>query len=134
MAAYDDGSIHEFQRDPCPDCGHPLKSTDYDKRSEDLYEYAEVCDNCGRREIKTLEFGKCGREPDFDFEKDRARFCIPAEVAARQWEEATAWIDNARRILDGAKEREEKKPVYDALEKVRRLRVKSLEKYLSAEL
>ena len=55
-AAYDDGEIHEFKRDPCPDCGHPLKSMDYEKKSENIYEYADVCDNCGRKETKTMEF------------------------------------------------------------------------------
>lgn len=52
----------------------------------------------------------------------------------RRWEDATAWIDNARRILDGVKEREEKKTVYDALEKIRRMKIKAVEKYLSEEL
>lgn len=52
----------------------------------------------------------------------------------RRWEDATAWIDNARRILDGVKEREEKKTVYDALEKIRRMKIKTVEKYLSEEL
>lgn len=52
----------------------------------------------------------------------------------RRWEDATVWIDNARRILDGVKEREEKKTVYDALEKIRRMKIKTVEKYLSEEL
>lgn len=55
-AAYDDGEIHEFKRDPCPDCGHPMKSANFEKKSENLYEYADVCDNCGRKETKTMEF------------------------------------------------------------------------------
>jgi DNA-directed RNA polymerase subunit RPC12/RpoP len=134
ITIYDNGDVLKRENPRCPECQSKLVPSAYTKKSEGIYETTDSCAECGYTVTEKMDLRTPKKEPDPDFEKDRTRFCIPYEEASKKYYDWTSSIDQMKRVLDDITEKDEKKEVYDALNQMKKMSVKALEKFLSVEL
>ncbi len=127
-AFFDDGE--EFKPKPrlCTQCQTPVNERR--ERVEDKkIVITTTCKQCRHVETEEMDLRSKQEEPDLDFEKDRARFCLTGETVKKPREER--WqLEGIAKLVDEWKEKEEHRADYDAVAKIQKLTIIELEKLL----
>ena len=125
-AFFDDGEEWKYKKPCCVKCNTEVTSIDND--TEEMWKSTSTCPKCGHVEISEIK--RNIKEPiDPDFEKDKARFC--SEKIGMEY---TAWMRNANELtasIEKRKEKENNKELYDAVAKIKRLKIIELEQLLT---
>ncbi len=129
---FDDGEEYVIKPDLCPKCNVELEKKSEKIKDEKIIT-TNTCPKCGRTEKDELDLTIKKEKPDPDFIKDRARFCLTEETAMKKLEEKRGAEDMGK-LVDGWKEKEKNKEVYDAVAKLKKLTVVELEKLLAPVL
>lgn len=131
-AFYDNGEEWIPKPNLCPKCDKYLDIEDKETKTKFIICYK--CASCGF--TKTEEITRTANEeeePDPDFEADRERFCLSKEKG-EEWREELARLKHIGTLVDGWKEKDKNRELYDKLEKIKKLTVIELEKMLSAAI
>lgn len=124
---YDNGEEWKYKKPLCPKCSAPSNVVDED--TDKLWKTVSTCPNCGN--IETSEIKKTIEEekPDPDYGKDRARFCSDADG-----EKYVEWMRSAGELIsyrDKQKEKENNKELYEAVNRLKKLKIIELEQLLA---
>jgi predicted RNA-binding Zn-ribbon protein involved in translation (DUF1610 family) len=131
-AFYNDGEEKKFEEPACPKCGAPV--VERDKVTKKRFVTILTCPKCGNIERSVIERTiHKPDEPDSDFEKDRARFCL-AEKEGLAYLAAKEQIDHFAKVTDKMTEREKNKDLYDKVAKLKKLKIAELEHMLAPVL
>lgn len=131
-AFYDNGEEWMIKPNPCPKCGGKFDSKDKTTKSRFITHYK--CASCGFTKIDELErTANKKEEPDPNFEADRAKFCLSKEEGEK-WREELISLERIKELVDGWKEKDQNKELYDRVAKIKRLTVIELEKLLVSVL
>lgn len=126
-AFYDNGEEWKFDAPLCPKCSTALERKDED--SDTMWKSTSTCPNCGHVEVSEIERAVAKEEvPDPEYQKDCERFC--SEKEGMKYVE---WMRTAKEltaILDKKKEKENNKDLYDAVAKIKRLKIIELEQLI----
>lgn len=125
-AFYDDGEEWKYKKPLCIKCKTPVDTVDDD--TEEMWKSTSTCPNCGHIEVSEIK-RTIKEAPDPNFEKDRARFCSEKECSGY-----IEWMRTAKEltaIVDKEKEKENNKELYDAVAKLKRLKIIELEELLA---
>lgn len=128
-AFFNDGE--EWRPKPylCSKCNGEVKGKK--KRKGNVITTTYLCSKCGHKEKDVLDLdGKPKpEEPDPDFEKDRKRFCLSPEEGS-EYLASQAKFEQLQKTVDGWKEKEKNKELYDNVAKLKKLTVADLQKLL----
>jgi hypothetical protein len=128
-AFYDNGEEWKPKPDPCPKCGEQLKSEDETTETKFITNYK--CASCGFTKTDELERTANKKdEPDPKFETDRERFCLSKEKG-EEWRQELVRLEQMGKLVDGWKEKDKNKDLYDKVAKIKKLTVIELEKLLT---
>lgn len=131
-AFYDNGEEWKPKPDLCPKCGGHLKSEDKTTETKFITKYK--CVSCGFTKTDELERTVNKKEtPDPDFETDRERFCLSKEKGG-EWRQELVRLEQMGKLVDGWKEKDKNKDLYDKVAKIKKLTVIELEKLLAPAL
>ncbi|MEN9524071.1 MAG: hypothetical protein RL536_140 [Candidatus Parcubacteria bacterium] len=127
-AFFNDGEEFKSKTRLCSKCQEPV--TERHERVEDEKVVTTItCKSCGNVDTDELDLRPKPAEPDPDYEKDRARFCLTEETVKKPREEK--WqLEGMAKIVDEWKEKEKHKEDYEAVKKIQKLTVIDLEKVL----
>lgn len=85
------------------------------------------CPKCGYVETSTFDFSKNKEEVDPNFEANRKKYCISEKEGAEiMWE-----AEERKRIVDGWKEKNKNKELYDAIDNIKKLTISELHDLLN---
>ena len=125
---FNDGE--EYIRKPrtCEKC-----NSEVEQRSERVEDeriiITTTCGKCGHLATEEIDLRTKQEEPDPDYEKDRARFCLTAETVKKPRDEK--WqLEGMAKMVDEWKEKEKHKEDYDAVKRIQKLTVIDLEKLI----
>jgi len=124
---YDNGEEWQYEKPRCTKCKTPVDTVHED--TDKIWKSVSTCPKCGHVEISEIERTPKETPPDHDFEKDRERFC-----SEKEGEKYVDWMRAAHEItavLDKQKEKENNKELYDAVAKLKRLKIIELEQLLA---
>ena len=130
-AIYNDWEEYVIKKDLCIKCWTELICKN--KKKKDSIITNKRCSKCSWTDEEVLDL-HIKDEIDPDFEKDRARFCIPYNDALRYKEEMDnikRFVDNFDEVMNKDKRKEELK---DDLANIKKLKFKEIEKLLNEEL
>ena len=128
-AFYDDGDEFRRERPACPKCKTEL--VEEDKSTDEKFVTIETCPNCDHTDTREIERTVGRSDPDFD--KDRARFCL-SEKEGQEFISAKANMESMARLMDEIKEKEKNKEQYEAVAKLKKLKIIELEELLTPVL
>jgi len=126
-AFYNNGEEWHYEKPKCIKCNSEVKVIDND--TEEMWISTSTCSNCGH--IETSEIKKRTEKEiiDPDYGKDRARFCN--EQDGEKYVEWMRTANELTKIVEKHKERENNKELYDAVSKIKRLKIIELEQLLA---
>ena len=126
QAYWENGESWKY--DPrCVECGEKVNVTDDD--SDKLLKSIHKCLHCGHEE--NIEIGLSEKTEEKENEKDFERLRAECCVSESDGEEYLRSMEDVAKISKDIKERESHKDLYDAVEKIKKLKVSDLEKLLS---
>jgi hypothetical protein len=131
-AFYNNGQ--EFRREPrlCPKCQAPVNEED--KSTKKKFVTLITCPSCDYADTQEIErTAYKEEEPDPDFEKDRAKFCLSDEEGMK-FIEGKRNLEELSKIMEKHKEKEKEKDVYDEVAKIKKLKIIELEQLLAPVL
>lgn len=133
-AFWQDGEPWERLTTKCPKCGSLMNETS--KRKDKLIITTYSCPECNHSCKDTLDLRIPKREkeePDPNYEKDKARFCLTDEKG-KEYLEARRNVERLGSIVDDMKEREDNKHIYDAIKELKKPKIAELAGILSPVL
>lgn len=126
---FNDGEEYKPKSDLCPKCQTQLNKK-YERIEGEKIITISTCPSCNYTNTDEMDLHIKPEEPDPDFEKDRARFCLTAETSKKPLEEK--WqMEGMKKMVDEWKERDKHKEDYEAVKKIHKLTVIDLEKILT---
>lgn len=125
-AFYDDGEEWIYKKPRCSKCSAEVDRVDND--TEEIWKSTSTCPNCSYVEISEIK-KKTEEIIDPDFEKDRSRFC--SEKDGIKYAEWMITAGKLGAIMEKQKEKENNKELYDAVAKIKRLKIIELEQLLA---
>lgn len=128
-AFYDNGEEFKREKPICPKCCTEV--SEEDKTTEEKFITIVTCPNCDYSDTSEIE-RTVGKE-DPHFERDRARFCLD-ETKGQEFIRAKQNLEGMARLMDEIKEREKNKDKYDAVAKLKKLKIVELEELLAPVL
>lgn len=116
----------EWEHKPtCTKCKSEVQSENTKKDNVIITKYS--CLHCGNTETDILDLNESKEEKiDPNFEANRKKYCLPESEGA----EVMRKMERTAKLLDGLKEKDENKNLYDAIEKIKKLTIIELEKLL----
>ncbi|MFA6094837.1 MAG: hypothetical protein WC757_03055 [Candidatus Paceibacterota bacterium] len=130
-AFYDNREEWKYIKPLCSKCKYPIDRVDED--TDKMWKSTSTCLACGNVEVCEFEKAATKKEiPDLNYQKDRERFCSDKEGM-----KYVDWMRTAHEltaILDKQKEKENNKELYDAIAKVKRLKIIELEQLINPVL
>jgi len=133
-AFWQDGEPWERLTTRCPKCSSVMQETSKRKDKSIITTY--ICPTCSHSYKDTLDLRVPKREdeePDPNYEKDKARFCLTDEKG-KEYLAARRNVENLKSIVDDMKEREDNKHIYDAIKKLKKPKIAELTGILSPAL
>ncbi|OHA22123.1 MAG: hypothetical protein A3H57_04890 [Candidatus Taylorbacteria bacterium RIFCSPLOWO2_02_FULL_43_11] len=125
-AFFNDGEEYKSKPDLCPKCQTQLNKKRERIEGEKIIT-TSMCPSCDYTNTDEMDLHIKPEEPDPDFEKDRARFCLTEETSKKPLEEK--WqMEGMAKMVDDWKEKEKHKEDYEAVKKIQKLTVIDLEK------
>ena len=130
-AFFDDGEEWQRTSHPCPKCGTELESEDTKKKTKIVMR--EFCSSCNYESEDEMSLTPKKEKQDFDFEKDRKRFCLD-EKRGQEYVKTKHQFEQMKEFMDEWKHKEKNKDLYDKVAKIKKLTVVQLGKLLSPAL
>jgi hypothetical protein len=129
-AYWEDGTVWEGAQNPCPKCQTNMEHTSTQRAKVLTTTY--TCPSCMHSYKDRYELGKYSKDekPDPDYEKDKARFCFDEE-AGKKYLDGRHNLESLRDVLAEMRERSDNKPVYDAVEELKKPKIAELSEILS---
>ncbi|NVN96529.1 MAG: hypothetical protein HXX18_14740 [Bacteroidetes bacterium] len=124
---YDNGEEWQYKKPLCSKCSNPFDILDED--TDELWKTISTCSKCGNTETSEIKKKIEEEKPDQDYGKDRARFC-----SKKDGEKYVDWMrtaDNLSSYLEKQKEKENNKELYEAVNKIKKLKIIELEQLLA---
>lgn len=90
----------------------------------------KTCAKCSHVETDDMDFSPKKEKPDFDFVKDRARFCLTKEDGEKFLADKFH-AESVSKMMDEWKEKDAKKSLYDKITQLQKLTILQLEELLS---
>lgn len=128
MAFWEDGSEWKVRETLCTKCNEVMDHKSLKKKDAVVITYA--CPSCKHSYKESLDLSTKEEKPDPNFEKDKKRFCLTDEKGKKFLEEKIR-LKEFLRVADELKEREQNKKVYEAIEKVQKLKIAELQKRIT---
>lgn len=126
---YEDGEEYVPKPTLCNECGAEM--THNASREGKVLTSTDTCPKCGHEEVSTMDLGRKRKEkPDPKFTADRKRFCMSAEEG-QKYIESQKNMHQLSELMKKGEEREKKKVVYEAVAKLKKLKVPQVEELLS---
>jgi len=127
-AFWDNGEEYIPKPNLCTQCGSKLTSEDETTEAKFITRY--TCASCGFTKTDELErTANKKEEPDPDFAADRIKFCLSKEEGEK-WQQTLVNMEGMKKLVDGWKEKDKNKELYDRVAKINKLTVIELEKLL----
>lgn len=120
---WEDGELFKIKPHLCQKCHTP--TTEKDTRNGKVITTTYTCPACGEKEISKLDLRPKKEVPDPDYESDKALYCYDDERGKKYLEYRAPW-DSLRRDFEKQKERDKNKDLYDAVDKLQKLKVADL--------
>jgi len=132
-AFFNDGEEWRPKPHLCSKCNSEVEGKN--KRKGNVITTTYVCSKCGHKEKDVLDLDEKPKpeKPDPDFEKDRKRFCLSAKEGS-EYLASQAKFEQLQKMVDGWKEKEKNKELYDKVAKLKKLTVADLQKLLASAL
>ena len=128
-AFYDNGEEFKRKKPICPKCSTEV--VEKDKSDDKKWVTVTTCPNCNY--VDTSEIERTLETEDPHFEQDRARFCLD-EKKGQEFISTKQSIEGLGRLMDEIKEREKNKDKYEAVAKLKKLKIVELEELLTPVL
>ena len=133
-AFYSDGEQYVFERDFCPKCHKEWQQKHTKSKSKVTTKYN--CSHCGHQDedVLDLNFKSKTEEPNPNFEKDRAEFCLSEKDGEeyRRWK--TYDYPQMVELVDEFEDRKKNKKIYDAVQNLKTLTIAELSDLLAEKL
>lgn len=126
-AIYNDGEEFKREKPQCPKCDSVLNEED--KTTEEKFITIETCSKCGYTNTREIERTTSKEMHDLNYERDRVRFCSDEEG-----QKYADWMRTAHElteVLEKHKEKEQNKELYEAVAKIKKLKIIELEQLLA---
>jgi len=118
---FENGEEWKPKPNPCPEC-----STELSRKSEHTEEALTTISSCSKCEYEDTDVHIFSNpqedEVDPDYEKDRKRFCLSDEDGLKYIESKNS-IAQIGKMMDERKEKEDKKDLYEEVEKLKKLSI-----------
>jgi DNA-directed RNA polymerase subunit RPC12/RpoP len=131
-AYWQDGTAWELRKTACPKCNTPMEETDIRKAKTVTTTY--TCPACSYSYKDTFDFSSKKEEPDPEFEVDRAIFCLIDPKSLEEHRDAKRRLEGMVELGKELKEKEVNKHLYDALAKLKKLKIPELSPLLEPAL
>ena len=131
-AIYDYGTQYVPKPHLCEKCKHEVEMT-REKVSDNEIKHTYTCPNCGYEEVDTLDLTPHEEPEDLKYEYDRNRFCLSDEELHKA-QESRRSFESLKELVDKIKEKEEKKDVYEEVNKLEKLTVPQLKERVTEAL
>ncbi len=132
-ACWSDASVLEHRKTKCPQCGADM--AEKDTRKGQVITTAYACSTCGHSYKDELDLGTHHKEePDPNFERDRATFCLQDPKSLKEHREGKWRLESMAQLGKEMKEREDNKHVYDALAELKKPKIAELVTLMSPVL
>ncbi len=129
MAFWEDGEEWKVRKTLCPKCDEAMDHKSSKEKDSVITTY--ICPACKHNYTETLDLSDNKEEkPDPNFEKDKKRFCFTDEKG-KEYLEGKANLQRITEFMKEAEEREKNKKVYEAVEKVQKLKIAELQKRIT---
>jgi predicted RNA-binding Zn-ribbon protein involved in translation (DUF1610 family) len=118
---WEDGTEWVSPKVPCPQCGSPLIM---DVKVQGVtMTTTNTCKECGHVGMEKVSMGeKRDQQPDADFERDKALFCLSNERAKTLQVYRPKW-EEAMRMMDGDIERAANEELFRAASQIKRVNI-----------
>ncbi len=128
---YDNGEEWEREKPTCAKCKAEVEVVHED--TEETFRTVYTCSSCGHVEVDEFE-RTVKKEPEVDpeFEKDRKRFCDPEK--GLQYVTFRTHLEEFHKLTEKEKEKEEKKDLYDRVEKLKKLSIPQVKDFIEKKL
>ena len=128
-AFFNDGEEYKSKPNLCPKCNSELERS-HERIKDKKIITTDTCPECNHVEVDEMELGVKEKEkPDPNYEKDRERFCLSGEVLENNLKEKMQ-LEQISEFMDKWREKEEHKDEYKEVEKLKKLKIVSLEELL----
>lgn len=129
-AFYNTGEEFKRKKPKCPKCNTEL--TEENKKTKHKLTTTSTCPNCDYKDIDVIDFSKKPKAEatDPDYVKDRERFCL-SDKAGREFIASYEQMKQMSELVDKWKEKEKNKDVYDAVAKLKKLKIIELQELLT---
>jgi DNA-directed RNA polymerase subunit M/transcription elongation factor TFIIS len=130
-AVWEDGMVLD-RNTYCPKCNAVMDEKD--KRGDKTITTFYSCPSCGHKYNYKLDFNPKEEKLDPDFESDRRLFCLHDEKIRQEIRDAKWRSEEMARFGREHKEKEANKHIYDAIAKIKKLKIPELPSILSPVL
>lgn len=129
---WQDGEAWEHHKTACPKCNTPMDESDVRKAKTVTTTY--TCSACRHSYKDTFDFSPKKEEPDPEYEEDRIIFCLTDPKSLEEHRDAKRRLEGMVELGKELKEKEVNKHLYDALAKLKKLKIPELSPLLEPVL
>lgn len=132
-AYWENGEVWEGSKTYCPTCHEDMKYTT--KRLKKIITTTYLCPKCrySYKDKYDINITKTEDPIDDNYETDKARFCLSDEEG-NKYLDAKQNLENMRELLDKMSERDQNKPIYDAVNDLKKPKIAELITLLTPSL
>lgn len=129
-AFFDNGEEWRPKPHLCSKCNNEAEGKN--KRKGNIITTTYTCSKCGHKEKDVMDLDEKPKPEKVDpnFEKDRKRFCLSVEEGS-EYLASQVKFEQLQKMVDGWKEKEKNKELYDKVAKLKKLTVADLQKLLA---
>lgn len=131
-AYWQDGTLWELPPTPCPKCKAAM--TKKDARRGKVITTTYTCPDCGHSFKEKLDFTTKKEKADLEFSKDRFIFGLRDKKMLEEHRDAKWRLEGLIQMGKEFKEKQDNKHIYDALAKLKKLKIAELEPLLAPAL
>jgi predicted RNA-binding Zn-ribbon protein involved in translation (DUF1610 family) len=132
-AYWEDGAVWEGYKTYCPKCHEDMKYTT--KKLNKIITTTYTCNKCGYSYKDKYDMNILKNKDLIDpyYENDKARFCID-DTEGKRYLDGKRNLENMREILSKMDERDKNKPIYDAVDDLKKPKIAELITLLTPSL
>lgn len=131
-AYWEDGTEWDRLKTYCPKCKSVMDEKVAHKAKTVVTTY--TCPACSHSYKDCFDFSSKKEKPDPEFEEDRAIFCLTDPKSLEEHRDAKRRIEGLAQLMKEVKEKEDNKDLYDALAKLKKLKIPELSPLLAPVL
>lgn len=131
-AFWEDGTAWKSKPTLCPKC--KAEMTHKTNRTKKAITFTYICPSCGHSYKDKMDLSDKAEQPDPDYDKDRAHFCLRDKEFREKLFKIRQDFEEMARLGKELKEKEDNKHIYDAVAELKKPKIGELTPLLAPSL